>query len=107
MVNPGPHLAFTDGTLLAANSEQVSGWLEVGGHENIRIGKTSTGGTYALEIDWGRDETTVDWTETVVVPEGGTVSVDIPAPFARIRVSNTDGVAAFSAHRTNVMLYAR
>ena len=106
MVNPGPHLVWSDGTLVPAAGSAASGFQKVGGHERLVIGRTATGGTYGFEIDWSRDGTTVDFTQAVTVADADSASVDICAPYARFRVNNTGG-ADFTAHRTNVMLFAR
>ena len=96
-------LLYSD-TLLAAGGSAVSGWidLQTAGVTAIRPTRTSTGGTYALEIDWSRDGVTADITETVTV--GNNVSVEKKAPmrYARVRARNTDAVAAFTVHRTVV-----
>ena len=95
-------LAWTDGTLVAASGSVASGWLDVVGANVLRIGRTHAGGAYAFEIDWSRDGVTVDFTEAVTVANNTTVEKPVAMPFARLRVRNTDAVAAFTAHRTTV-----
>lgn len=98
---PGAPLWSTT-TNIAAASNAVSGWVDVSDDPVLAIGRKSTGGTYVFEVDWSRDGVTSDFTETVTVADGTTVTKHAGAPFARFRVRNTDGVNAFTAHVTAV-----
>lgn len=102
-----PGLITTLGANVAISGNEVSDWFEVTGIEEIRLGRTATGGTYVCEVDWSRDGTNVDWVETVTVPEKGSAAIKPPAPWMRLRVRNTSTTAAFTAHRTNAMGFAR
>lgn len=97
-------IIWTDGTNVGAASNVVSGFFNLGMKKDIRIGKVSVGATsvYAFEIDWSRDGSSVDFTETVVVTDLSSVTKNVAAPFARFRIRNT-GAGAFTSHRTNVM----
>lgn len=93
---------FTSETLIAAAGNTTSAWVDVSAYQKLHISKTSTGGVYALEIDWGRISGTVDFVETVATTNNAGVTREVIAPFARFRVKNTDGVNAFTVHRTNI-----
>ena len=95
-------LLWTDGSLIAAGGSVASGWVSVATYDVLRIGRTTTGGTYAFEVDWSRDGITVDFTETVAVANNTTVEKPTAGIHARLRVRNTDAVTAFTAHRTTV-----
>lgn len=97
-------LLWTTGALLAGGDNAVSGWLNVSDRNVLRIGRTSSGSPgYAFEIDWSRDGVAVDFAETVAVADNTTIEKPIASLFARLRVRNTDAVAAFTAHRTVVV----
>ncbi len=98
-------LLWTNATLVGAAGNAASPWADVRRYEELRISRNQAGGVYAFEIDWSRDGATVDFTEAVGTTEDDQVTQPIAAEFARFRVRNTDGVNAFTAHRTNV--YAR
>lgn len=93
---------FTSGTLVAATGSVQSGFLDVRNFNMLRISRTATAGAYALEIDWSRDGVNVDLTQAVALNNNSGIEVLVFLPFVRIRVRNTDALAAFTAHRTNV-----
>lgn len=93
---------WTSGTLLAANGSEASPWVDLSYVDSLRIGRTHAGGAYALEVDWSRDGATPDITQAIVLANNDTGELAVAARFARFRVRNTDGVSAFTAHRTNV-----
>lgn len=95
-------LLWSTGVLVAASGSVDSGWVDVSAIDEIVIGKTSAGGVYVFEIDWSRDGATVDFTEVVSVADKTSVTKDVAGLWALFRVRNTDAVAAFTAHRTNV-----
>lgn len=98
-------LQWTDGTLLAASGSASSGWLSVDTKDKLHIIRTHAGGTYALEIEWSRDGSTTDITETVTTTNDARTSVEVAAPYAKVTVKETGGTTAFTTHRTTV--YAR
>lgn len=93
---------WTASGLLAANGSTVSDWIDVAQLENLLIIRKSTGGTYALEIDWSRGGVSVDFTEVVATTPSVPLVKPVASQFARLRVRNTDAVTAFSAHLTVV-----
>lgn len=97
-------LVFTDATLIAAASSVVSGWfdLESAGARFLHMLRASTGGTYALEVDWSRDGAAVDVTEALTPANNASITKDAVTRYCRIRIRNTDGVAAFTAHRSTI-----
>lgn len=99
---PSLREVWTSGVLVAAAGSDVSGWVDVRQHDALRIARTHAGGAYALEVDWSRDGVAVDVTQALTVANNASAEVLVAAPFARLRVRNTDGVAAFTAHRTIV-----
>ncbi len=100
--SPALALLFTSGDLLAAGAAAASGFVDVSAVDQLVIGRTAAGGAYAFEVDWSRDGAAVDFTEVVAVAQATTTTKKVATAFARFRVRNTDGVAAFTAHRTNV-----
>lgn len=95
-------LQFTDGTLVAASGSVQSGWLNTATEAELAVIRNHAGGTYQFQIEWSRDGATADITETVTTTNNGRTFIDVAAPHARITVSNTDGVNAFTTHRTTV-----
>lgn len=93
---------WTDGTLVGPNGNKLSSWAEVGTMDKLRISRVSTGGTYVLEIHWSRDGVSVDVTQNLNIANNSGDEVLVFAPFVRFQVRNTDALAAFSSHRTNV-----
>lgn len=93
---------WTSGTLVAASGADVSPWLDLTLIESLLLARTATGGAYALEIDWSRDGATADVTEAITLANNTSTKIPAATRFARVRVRNTDGVAAFTAHRTTV-----
>lgn len=113
-VRPGEHslerVAFppalqelwTDGTLVGGGGSVSSPWLDLTLLDSLRLMRTHAGGTYSLEVDWGRDGATVDVTQALTLANNESAELVVAARFARFRVNNTDGLNAFTAHRTNV-----
>lgn len=103
---PDFNLVLTSGVLLAAGGSVESGWIdaEALGGSLIHALRTATAGTYALEIDWSRDGAAVDVVEILTPTNNASLTKDVVSRFFRVRVRNTDGVAAFTAHRTTVYL---
>lgn len=93
---------WTNGVLIAGNGNEVSPWIDLAYIDSLRIGRTHAGGTYAFEVDWSRDGAVVDITQVVAVANNETGELAVAARYARFRVKNTDGITAFTAHRTNV-----
>lgn len=93
---------FTSGTLIAANASVQSAFISVTLLDRLRVSRTSVAGAYAFEIDWSRDGVAVDLTQAVAVNNNAGVEVLVFLPFVRFRVRNTDALAAFTSHRTNV-----
>lgn len=96
---------WTDATLIAANANATSAWMDVSTRDELRIGRTTAGGTYAFEVDWARADPgagAADITEVVVVANNTTVNKPVGMAWARFRARNTDAVTAFTAHRTVV-----
>lgn len=93
---------WTDNTLVANNGNKVSPWVSVTSVDRLRAMRATTAGNYSLEIDWSRDGETVDAVQTVAVGNNAGVEILVFAPFARFRILNTDALAAFTSHRTNV-----
>ncbi len=93
---------WTDSTLVAAAGAVASPWFEVTNLGSLFFIRAATGGVYALEVDWSRDGVTVDVTQAVTVANSSSAQLLVAARFARFRVRNTDGTAAFTAHRTTV-----
>lgn len=93
---------WTNNTLVAANGNVASGFISVSTLDRLRISRTSAAGAYALEIDWSRDGVAVDITQTIAVNNNSGLEVQVFLPFIRVRVRNTDALAAFTSHRTNV-----
>lgn len=94
---------WTNATLVGPAGQVESAWFDVRRFDHLTISRNVAGGTaiYGFEIDWSRDRSTVDLTESVTVPEDDQVDQPIAAIYARFRVRNT-GAGAFTAHRTNV-----
>lgn len=93
---------WSSGALLAAATSTTSGWVDIGKQTpDMEVTRTSTGGTYAFEVDWSRDGGA-----TTVATDVITTVVDSPAVitgkarWARLRVRNTHATAAFTAHNT-------
>lgn len=97
-------IAWNDATLVAFGANVASSFVNLLYYEDMLVGRTATGGTYAFEIDWSADGTTVLITEVFVVANNTTLRIPTAAPYARFRVKNTDGAVNFSAHRTFVTL---
>lgn len=95
-------LGWTVGSLLAAGASEQSPWLDLTNIDVLRIVRTATTGVYALEVDWSRDGAAVDVTEVITVNNNASAEVRAVAKFARLRVRNTDAIAAFTAHRTTM-----
>lgn len=95
---------FSSTALVAALGNVVSGWFDIGKQTpNIEVLQTSTGGTYAFEVDWSRDGgSTTASTDTVTTTPGTTTVATSKARWARFRVRNTHATVAFSAHSTVV-----
>lgn len=105
---------WTSGELVGAGGQAQSSWFDVRRFDLFAATRNSTGGTYALEIDWSNDGIAVDQTDTVTVPNDAArehritpplldrAVASLPVLFARFRVRNTGG-AAFTAHRTIVV----
>jgi hypothetical protein len=101
--SPATEQLFTSNALLAAGGNDASGIIDLSRYDTVRVGKASTGGVYAFEIDWVLDDgATVAFTETATPGEKAGIVRNVLAPFARFRVRNTDGLNAFTAHRTIV-----
>ncbi len=98
---PGSTL-WASTALIAALGSAESGWTKVAADPVLTIGRQTTAGTYAFEIDWSRDGVTVDFTETVVIAGGTTVVKHSGAVWARFRARNTDAALPFTAHATVV-----
>lgn len=93
---------WEDGTLLLASADVDSDFMDVSDFTGLVLSKTSTGGTYAFEIDWSSDGVTTDTTETVSVTQNDQVEQPIANKFARFRVKETGGSAPFTVHKTTV-----
>lgn len=98
---------FESTALLAAGGSDASAWLNTdtltkseGELEVLELAtvRRATGGTYALEVDISTDGVTVD--QTIAVGAAGNSRVTLNAPYFKVRARNTDGVTAFTAHRT-------
>lgn len=92
---------FSSGTLVAANANVVSAWVDVRTLARLLVSRAATAGAYVLEIEWSRDGIAVDIIQTLAVGNNSAVEVLVAAPFVRFRVRNTDALVAFTAHRTN------
>lgn len=96
---------YSTTALVAASSNVQSGWIDIGKQTpDTEVTRTATGGTYALEVDWSRDNgaTTLS-TDTTLTPADGATTVIIgKARWVRFRVRNTHAVTAFTAHDTTV-----
>jgi len=98
-------VAFNDATNIAFGAQVQSAIIDVSQYEDMVVGRSATGGTYAFEIDWyAADGTTLLLTEAITTVNATTKQVLTAAPMARFRVKNTDGAVNFSAHRTWVCL---
>jgi hypothetical protein len=95
----------SDTALLAAGGSSVSAWFDISRHAAfLGITRTSTGGTYVLEIDWSRDGgATTLTTDTINTNPGTYTEVTPKARWFRSRVRNTHGSLAFTAHSTTVL----
>lgn len=93
---------WTVGALVAAGANVQSGWVDVRTLARLLVSRMATSGVYNLDIEWSRDGATVDITQVLAVGNNGGVQLDVLASFVRFRVRNTDALAAFTAHRTNV-----
>lgn len=94
----------SNSTLIAAGGSAVSAWQDIGRHSAfLSILRTSTGGTYAVEIDWSRDGgATTQTTDTVTTSPGVAAETPARARWFRSRIRNTHGSLAFTAHSTQV-----
>lgn len=95
-------LSWSDGTLLAATAAVDSGFIDLADRDSVRVVRTATAGTYALEIDWSRDGVAVDVVETVTPVNNTSAKINVATRFARFRVRNTHATDAFTAHRTTI-----
>lgn len=93
---------FTTGALVAANANVTSAWVDVRTLARLLVSRTATAGAYVLEIEWSRDGVTLDITQVLAVGNNAAVETMVAAPFVRFRVRNTDPLAAFTSHKTNV-----
>lgn len=91
---------FSD--LVGTNASVASGFIDVRNLDVLRVSRTATGGAYAFEVEWSRDGVAVDLTQALAVNNNAGAEIAVFLPFARFRVRNTDSLAAFTAHRTNV-----
>lgn len=95
---------WTNSTLVAALSQTQSGWVDIGKRAPmLDVLRTNTGGTYVFEIDWSRDGgSTTLTTDTITATAGAYTEITSKARWCRLRVKNTHGTVAFSAHSTEV-----
>lgn len=99
-----PHQIYLDTSNIAALSQVESpAWIDLGKHSApLEALKTSTTGTYALEVDWSRDANNVLTTDPVAISDSVAVTVPGKARWCKVRVKNTHATNAFSAHNTRV-----
>jgi hypothetical protein len=95
---------WSDTALLAAGGSSVSAWFDISRKAAFLVGtRTSTGGTYVLEIDWSRDGgATTLTTDTITTSPGVPIEIPTKARWFRSRVRNTHGSLSFTAHNTVV-----
>ena len=94
---------FSSTALIAALSQVESGWLDNGRHGGpYELVRTSTGGTYVFEVDWSNNASTVIGTDTIVANPGEITLFPSNGRWGRMRIKNTHGTVAFSAHNTKV-----
>lgn len=93
---------WTTSTLVAANGNVQSGFINVAALARLLVSRTATAGAYTFEIEWSRDGAAVDIVQVVAVGNNSGQEIVVLSPFARFRVKNTDVALAFTAHRTNV-----
>lgn len=102
VINNRPRVLFEDHSLVATSTPVVSGFLRLN-KTTIIMTKTHTTGTYAIDIAWSMDGTTVAFNETNILSSNNTpVSKTALAPYARFTITATG--SNFTAHQTTVMI---
>ena len=95
---------WTSTANVAAEGTDESGWFDIGKKcLFLDVLRSNTGGTYVLEVDWSMDEgSTTSATDTVDTVADDFTEISPKGRWCRIRVKNTHGADAFSAHSTEV-----
>lgn len=95
---------WTTTQLLAAGTSVQSSWIDIGKQApSLDVLRTNTGGTYVFEVDWSRDGgATTASTDTITTTAGSYTPITSKARWCRLRVRNSHGTAAFTAHSTEV-----
>jgi hypothetical protein len=95
---------WSDTTLVVALSNSASGWIDIGRRcPYLEVIRSSTGGTYAFEIDWSTDGgSTTLTTDTITTTAATFANIPPKARWCRCRARNTHATLPFTVHSTVV-----